>query len=465
MAVGLQLTLAGALLLSKAITGKQLKFTRGALGNAKVNGKVVQPTAEQMDNLNALINQKMSVPIVGYELRNNGDIAVTVRLKNETVTNEFTMREIGLFARDPDTGAEILYAYCYEYNGDKMHAKNSYVVLEYYLELITTIANATNVTCNVVTVDKIHAGIGLSRNVDTINVNVGDGISVVDNKLTAQKYALPTASPTVKGGIMIGKNLTLTGASLNAADPYTYTLPTGSATVKGGFKVGKNLYLTGDSLNSDAEPYDDSLLTSRLNQLEINLSNVFMKLDADYQLGFTANLLLVEDFIGKDTLDLGKTSILVGAKHAGIWTTSTKETSSCLLPGGYLTYVSGVRSTPVTVKNITREISPADMIISSDDRTFFIFVNEDLSEYTDGPKDADFRGGKIYRTTVAITDKHVAYGPGTTQIKTGTFPNVFKGEWETTEYNYSLNTTHGNETAFELSGEADLTRDGFFSLA
>lgn len=458
MAVGLQLTLAGALLLSKAITGKQLKFTRGALGNAKVNGKVVQPTAEQMDNLNALINQKMSVPIVGYELRNNGDIAVTVRLKNETVTNEFTMREIGLFAKDPDTGAEILYAYFYEYNGDKMHAKNSYVVLEYYLELITTIANATNVTCNVVTVDKIHAGIGLSRNVDTINVNCGDGISVVDNKLTAQKYALPTASPTVKGGIMIGKNLTLTGASLNAADPYTYTLPTGSATVKGGFKVGKNLYLTGDSLNSAAEPYDDSLLTSRLNQLEINLSNVFMKLDADYKLGFTANLLLVEDFIAKDTLDLTK---IDGRKsdvsdvdtHSKFFIIRGYDIGSVQM-GQNVTLVEGTTSYNRKIFKITGQTSTAD----------YEYVN-----YVKFDEENDKLDGMdkptLYRTTVAITDKHVAYGPGTTQIKTGTFPNVFKGEWETTEYNYSLNTTHGNETAFELSGEADLTRDGFFSLA
>ena len=69
MAVGLQLTLAGALLLSKAITGKKLTFSRGVLGNAKVNGKIITPTQEQMDNFNSLICPLLSVPIVGYELR------------------------------------------------------------------------------------------------------------------------------------------------------------------------------------------------------------------------------------------------------------------------------------------------------------------------------------------------------------------------------------------------------------
>ena len=250
MAVGLQLTLAGALLLSKAIQGKELHFTRGAFGNAKNNGEIITPTPEQMDNLSALINQKMSLPIVGYEFREGGDIAVTVRVKNENVTSFFRIREIGLFAKDPDTQQEILYGYYFDSVGDAMHAKNSYVTLEYYVELITTIANATNVTCNVVVVDKIKPGIGLSRNVDTINANLGDGITVdADNKLTVPKYVLPTGSTTVKGGFKVGKNLYLTGDSLNADD---YILPTGNATLKGGFKVGKNLYLTGDSLNSDA---------------------------------------------------------------------------------------------------------------------------------------------------------------------------------------------------------------------
>ena len=209
MAVGLQLTLAGALILSKAIQGKELHFTRGAFGNAKNNGEIITPTPEQMDNLSALINQKMSLPIVGYEFREGGDIAVTVRVKNDSVASDFRIREIGLFARDPDTQQEVLYGYYFDSVGDAMHAKDSYVTLEYYVELITTIANATNVTCNVVVVDKIHPGIGLSRNADTINANLGDGISVdSNNKLTVSKYVLPTGSPTVKGGFMSVKIFT-----------------------------------------------------------------------------------------------------------------------------------------------------------------------------------------------------------------------------------------------------------------
>jgi len=456
MAVGLQLTLAGALLLSKAIAGKKLEFTHGGIGNAKVNDKLVIPTQEQMDNLNALLNQKMVVPIAGYEFKGNGDIGVTVRVKNDSVPSDFRMREIGLFAKDPDTGGEVLYAYYFDSVGDTMHAKNSYVVLEYYLELITTIANATNVTCNVVVVDKIKPGIGLSRNVDTINVNCGDGISVVDNKLTAQKYSLPTASSTVKGGIMIGKNFTLTGDSLNAADPYT--LPTGSETVKGGFKVGKNLYLTGDSLNSAAEPYDDSLLNSRLNQLEINLSNAFMKLNADEQLGITANLLLVEDFKECDTLSLGKkpvNNIVSDATYHNKGVNIMDNLSGFNI-GYSVTFVQGHLSCNETITDIRHSKSGDDYFY----RLKFEGESGELAEM-DGASKPPIT---MYRSTVAIKDG-VAYGPSKCDSIPSSGSYTWEGENKITSHPATLNTTAGQESNFDLTGECSLTSDGFFTLS
>ena len=63
-------------------------------------------------------------------------------------------------------------------------------------------------------------------------------------------YSLPTASDTEKGGVIAGKNLYMTGDSLNAADPYV--LPTASETVKGGVKIDTNgahgLIVDGDTL-------------------------------------------------------------------------------------------------------------------------------------------------------------------------------------------------------------------------
>ena len=453
MAVGTRLTLAGALLLSKAITGKKLEFTRGALGNARINDVIIEPTDEQMDNLDSLIHEKMSVPIAGYELKDGGDISITVRIKNDSVASNFQIREIGLFAKDPDTQAEVLYGYYFDYYGDKMHATSSYVTLEYYLELITTIANAQNVTCNVVVTDKVKPGIGLSRNVDTINFNLGTGLSLTsDNKVAAQIYTLPTASPTVKGGIMIGKNLTLTGDSLNAADPYK--LPTGSTTVKGGFMVGKNLYLTGDSLNCSVEPYDDSLLTSRLNQLEINQSNIYMKLNADFDLGITANLLLVEDFIKCDCLNLYQ------VQASGTATDSTTHSKRINVrdkvngfnDGYYVTLVEGGKSCDKVIFNIT-----GTPVYNSDDYSYHVSFEGESGELENMSKPI------MYRTTAAIANG-VAYGPG--DISNGYHAAyTWKGTVNITSYPATLNTAAGQEANFDLSGEFALTSDGFFTLA
>lgn len=444
MAVGLQLTLAGAVLLSKAIQGKELHFSRGILGNAKINGEIITPTAEEMDNMTHLICPLLSAPIVGFEFKDNGDIGVTVRVKNDTVKNDFRLREIGLFATDPDTGDEILYAYFYDPVGDMVHHKNSYVILEFYLELITTIANAANVTCNVVVVDKIKPGIGLSRNVDTINVNCGEGISVDENnRLTAQKYSLPTASESVLGGVKIGENLFMNGDFLCALK---YILPTGNDTLKGGFKVGENLYVTGDSLNS-AAAYDDSALLRRLNQLEINLSNVFMKLNTDAALGITANLLLTEDFIAKKAIDLTTVQISTISeigRNAAIYTKSDLEQQ------GYdMTLVIGTISKPVKSGKVSRE------------------NNDNYNMHLDGITRDDahtYRKAKLYRTTVAITDDFVAYGPGTLFTHGGTFIDAWKGKTQSTEFNYTLDCSSGQEGNFELSGEADFTNAGYFTL-
>ena len=105
----------------------------------------------------------------------------------------------------------------------------------------------------------------------------------------ANAYSLPTASATVKGGIKVGSNLSMTGDTLNAKDTtYTaatqsapglmsaadkvkldgvatnannYSLPTASATVKGGVKIGSNLSMNGEVLNAKDTTYVDATQT------------------------------------------------------------------------------------------------------------------------------------------------------------------------------------------------------------
>jgi hypothetical protein len=62
---------------------------------------------------------------------------------------------------------------------------------------------------------------------------------------TGSNYVLPTASPSVLGGVKIGARLTMTGDVLSAdvqtGSGTNYSLPTGSNSILGGFRVGTGL--------------------------------------------------------------------------------------------------------------------------------------------------------------------------------------------------------------------------------
>lgn len=174
MALATRITKSGAICLGKAIAGSALVFTRGAFGDAKKDGNVVVLTEQQQDELTDLINPKITLPIIDFKVRENGDLVVTLLVKNEGVKNGFRIREIGLFCKNPDNDVETLYAYAYfgEDESDYFHAENTAVVLEYSYELTTTIANAANVTAIILPPEiKIYPGVGLSMTEDTIDCN------------------------------------------------------------------------------------------------------------------------------------------------------------------------------------------------------------------------------------------------------------------------------------------------------
>lgn len=75
---------------------------------------------------------------------------------------------------------------------------------------------------------------------------LGDGLSIVDGKLTAE---LPTMSASTKGGAMLGNGLSV----LN--DTLSLDLPTMSASAKGGAKLGSGLSVANDTLSLSGESF------------------------------------------------------------------------------------------------------------------------------------------------------------------------------------------------------------------
>lgn len=424
MAIGTRLTIAGAVLLAKALNGKPLNFTRGAFGDAVKNGATVVPTSTEQDALTALIRERMTLPIKDYEIKENGDMIVTVSVKNASVATEFKMIEIGLFAKDPDTGQELLYGYSYDADGGKMYAKNSAVALEYLVDLVTTIGNASNVSVVYGVDDKVKPGIGMTRSGDTLNVNI--------------------ANTTLLGGGKIGEGLHMDNDSITAN--------TASATKLGSIKVGKGLYMEGDSLCASVESIAGGeaeqiqLLNSRLAQMEINQSNLFMKLEAENDLGMTANLLLVEDFIDKDCID--QTSVPINYTSSGDTVLKTKANIKHLEVGNTYTAVyhaAEERFKMTTIERYQREDgywqfrpAPSKPFLSNDT--------------------------VIYRTTATIKD-NAAYGPGQMKgIKTGKKATWYGEGDEGTRTVIALDTSSVNSSKFTITEDGWLDSNGYFTL-
>ncbi len=101
----LYLTALGQNLLLKAVTGKELKFSKVAFGAGDFDYET-----EKVADLTALKDWKVDLPLVDKKVE-GGVAYIIAELKNFTLETGFAAKEIGIYAIDPDSGAEVLYAY------------------------------------------------------------------------------------------------------------------------------------------------------------------------------------------------------------------------------------------------------------------------------------------------------------------------------------------------------------------
>lgn len=144
---GLYLTNSGRLALSKvqADSTKTLHFTKFAFGDGALNGGLeIERTS--------LVNRKDTSNIT--RLRVNGDNTCTVGTKRlGNAVGGYYLREIGLYAKDPDNGNnEILYGYANA--GDDAQyipASGGAEIVEKTINIIISISNGASVTATLST--------------------------------------------------------------------------------------------------------------------------------------------------------------------------------------------------------------------------------------------------------------------------------------------------------------------------
>lgn len=137
---GMTLTTPGRNLLAKALTGAELKFTRVSAGDGRM------PDGQNIQNMTAMVHHIRDLRVETINVTGVGTATIQTVMSNKGLAAGFFVREIGLWAQDPD-GGEVLYGYCNAGDeADYMPGQDGPDAVEYLFSLVTVIDQATNVT-------------------------------------------------------------------------------------------------------------------------------------------------------------------------------------------------------------------------------------------------------------------------------------------------------------------------------
>ncbi len=137
------LTTAANEIIFKVLSGKTLNFTRMAVGD----GFSYDTTVAK--DYTTIVNEVLSLDITKVETNSLSSVRVTSVFKNTDAEKEFYYREVGLYAQDPDTGKEILYAYGNRNDAAELITPTGSSVITKQLNFIISVGDSANVTFNV----------------------------------------------------------------------------------------------------------------------------------------------------------------------------------------------------------------------------------------------------------------------------------------------------------------------------
>lgn len=401
---GMIITRQGLNLLAKACAGKELCYSRVAFGDSIKNGNIIEPTDAQIVEYTSLIHERnMQLPIADVRFGGGGTAVVKFQVNNTTLKDGFWAREIGLFAFDPDTHEEILYSY--KNNGilsTYIPGGGGAVELNLIVSLVTVVDQATNVTAVI--------------DANLLFVSQAEFIAHINS--TRPHPNTPCLAPVVN----ISNFFWATGTD-NHLHPIS--------------RDDLSLQILGDNI------YELPHMEKRIAQTEINISNLFMQLDADKSLGLDANLLLAEDFIDNSSCDLLK--IKVDDSVAGINSICVADVTG-ILEGHFYTVSDGTKNQTVRVNSIAKNGS-----------LYVVVFSENLRYTFNLPKTY------LYRSTGLISGGKLS-GAGEMRESVFKFSDVWLGESSSSEKVLTLSTTLANKKNFTLDGDFAFA-DGFFTLS
>ena len=381
---GLHITRAGRDVLAKAVAGKELRFVRVALGDSERDGEIILPTDAELVEFTDLIHQReIDLPMAGVSFTGGGTATVKFQVRNVNLAEGFFCREIGLFALDPDTQAEVLYAYKnYGVCAGWINGGGSAVNLNLIVGLVTVVDEATNVTA-VVDIDLLWVSQAeFLEHVNSSNPhpNLPDALTVItENKSTVEE--------------ILGVN-----------------------------------------------EADFNHLTSRVSQVEVNVSNVLTQIKSQNH----SRLPVSEDFIDCDQCDLFKAKVSSATAGSNVLGVSSLDG---IREGLFYTVSDGLRDELVKVNGLVRNGNSLSVVLPDNIQKTF-----------------DLTKTYLYRSTGVVVDNHFA-GSGDVQASVFDFSSdIWRGESSSTAQTLTLATNLKNAKNFTVTGDGTFA-DGFFTLS
>lgn len=135
------LTVQGMVAIAALVAGGTLEFTRIAVGDGELKDGQVPGTMTKLNNplFDVTINKVYSDSV--------SQATIQGVFSNSQVATGFYYRELGLFAKDPATGSEILYAYGNAgADAEWITPAGESSIIEKEIHIVVLIGNATNVT-------------------------------------------------------------------------------------------------------------------------------------------------------------------------------------------------------------------------------------------------------------------------------------------------------------------------------
>lgn len=182
-------TVKGQELIAKMLAGEQnIVFTRVSVSDNEY-------TLDQLENLEALAGVRQTGSVSKVYRTNDSTVKVETVLTNTELAEGYYMKAIALYAKDGTE--EILYAAAVETSGNCfMPAFGGVTVSGAYLQLVTTVSNAENVTVEVN--DSVHATIGDIKDLQEQINRLDERVDVLEQGTGADELALLNAAKLEK---------------------------------------------------------------------------------------------------------------------------------------------------------------------------------------------------------------------------------------------------------------------------